>query len=91
MVAVNLFEASSIIGTIGGSLVGAFVGQSLLGWVGALIGFPAGAVIGWFLPPFLIFAVFLVLICLQSGPKEALDLLRPRSSRKIDKDSTQSR
>jgi hypothetical protein len=65
---VNLFVASSCLGVVVGSAGGCWLGFSWFGLAGAVIGLPAGAVLGWFLPPLLVFAFFLIAIFCEEGP-----------------------
>ena len=76
----NIFEAASLMGTVAGSIAGAVIGHSWFGWLGRAIGLPIGALVGWFVPPFIVFGVFLIAICFESGLKEASNFLR-RSGR----------
>jgi hypothetical protein len=65
---VNVFEASSCVGVVAGSAGGCYLGHSWFGLVGAVLGLPAGAVVGWFVLPLLVFAVFVVGIFFEEGP-----------------------
>ena len=73
----NLFELSSILGSLCGAVGFGFalaskgVGLMIIGILGGLVG-------GWFVGPLLVLSCFLVAIAFQEGPRSALDLLRRR-------------
>jgi hypothetical protein len=71
------FQLSSILTALGGA-VGLGVALASKSAVVMTIGILGGLVGGWFVGPFLVFAVFLVLIAFQEGPRSALDFLRRR-------------
>jgi len=72
----NIFEASSCAGIVTGAIGGSWLGFSQFGWTGALIGLPVGVVLGWIVPPFIIFATFLVLIFFEEGPSRIRKMFR---------------
>jgi hypothetical protein len=72
----NIFEASSCVGVATGAVGGLWLGFSLFGWLGAVIGLPAGVVIGWFVPPLLVFMVFLLGILFEEGPSGLRKMFR---------------
>ena len=72
----NIFEFGSIVGSLFGTISGGWLGYSLMGWGGVVIGVPLGAVAGWFVPPMLIFAMFLVGIFRENGFTGVRELFR---------------
>ncbi|MCI0458987.1 MAG: hypothetical protein L0Z62_18675 [Gemmataceae bacterium] len=72
----NIFEASSCVGVVAGSAGGCYLSHSWFGLVGAVLGLPAGAVVGWFVLPLLVFAVFVVGIFFEEGPAGLRELFR---------------
>jgi hypothetical protein len=73
----TLFHVASIFCALGGALA---LGIVLAGNGGpaTLLGVIAGLVGGWFVGPFLVFAIFFVLVLVQEGPRSALNFLRRR-------------
>jgi hypothetical protein len=72
----NVFEASSCVGVIVGSAGGCYLGSSWFGLAGAVLGLPLGAVLGWFVPPLLVFTYFLVGIFFEEGPEGLREMFR---------------
>jgi hypothetical protein len=66
---VNIFEASSCVGVVGGTIAAPILGYSCFGVIGAIIGLPIGVVLGWVVPRFLVLGVFLIGIVYEEGPK----------------------
>lgn len=64
---VNVFDASSCVGVILGAACGCWLGYSWLGWVGAALGIPIGALAGAFILPLVVYAAWLVGLWREAG------------------------
>jgi uncharacterized membrane protein len=76
-VAVNGFLLSRILTALGGA-AGLGVALASEGAFVMMNGILIGLVGGWFVGPYLVFAVFLMLLAFKEGPRSALDFLRRR-------------
>ncbi len=72
----NCFELGAFVGVIMGAVCGGMVASASLGVWGWLVGVPVGAILGFFVFPYVFFLLFCVMALFDEVPKRLTRLLR---------------